>query len=1081
MNNNNSGASDNRSMSALSLNNGSFRRSLGSTGSSVPNTPVLSIFSSTVIVNKDNAGYGMKVSGDKPVYVQSVKDGGAAQRAGLHSGDKIIKVNGVDVTHSTHTEVVALIKANAQVVLTVQQRVTCGDMCSTRNIQSATVTSPNNNTISSGRAGITAPRPVDNEKMRQLELHRIQTLRMMLEEEQKHLATLRSKPGKRQEIQRAEARVHTLQEQLKALDTEGSLALSPTNAAQSDNTTTSHFNPHFLSRFPRSLSNLSLGGRAKKNEKDDNNHEKCDIREGHASVVIDAPPPLPQRNKNMMDWLQEQTSVDNFTDLDLSIDDNTKQILNSFLEHERNPFVSDVNNTPPPLPPRQDRPLPNSIDTVMNHPLVSTCAPALCDNITNPALQTKSAKSGHKRTQSSSDPVVISPSNCAERQSKSSRGSWGHPEATPPGTPPPPYPSLTNADEEIADAWNFQFCNSITKSEDLHDRKGTLTNTSDSIQAAQSVTSQQHIISMEDEEVSDSETTVEEHGPFKSLRLLLEHPGHVAVFLNYLFTNAQPASLLFYLITDIYRDGNLKDMRRWAYEIHSTFLVPGAPLHLRNVDETMAREIDDVLLYESDKEEILRKIFLRARTKAKEELTAQLNHFQVTRTVGLGMMFGPNDISLDTAIGDRSKEIRVIEMALLSNLESYLEDLDSNKENVDYKRYATAQALATVLLRWFRISLNSQYLSSSVLERCPTFVSKEKTFRGKLIGKSRKLVVREHHLLFRQYYIVTHCNQCHDIIWGVGPQGYHCSDCGLNIHRGCSRVLEEDCPGPPVNTNSKSKQNQTDRRISKLMEKIRPNHHFINTEKQQRMQEEDTIEEFPGSNAADRPSSMLLSRNTSQRGNSLSTPEKGESADDSHCLIDEVQNENSKPKSAPVSVNRSESYKERLSQRRSMNQRRKTSDPNLSKTIDDSRDHNVSQASSTNSSTSSLSSRSLESPSISLEAVHGGSSASQAAGGLMLGSTSIDLQGGDSDESENRRDWTIQVPPEILGTLTDKDKNSKKLSTVSGDKPVYVQSVKTVAQHKEQVNGVDVTHSTHTEVVALIKSKKLLIWAYYYA
>lgn len=53
------------------------------------------------------------------------------------------------------------IVANAQVVLTVQQRVTCGDMCSTRNMQSATVTSPNNNTISSGRAGITAPRPVD--------------------------------------------------------------------------------------------------------------------------------------------------------------------------------------------------------------------------------------------------------------------------------------------------------------------------------------------------------------------------------------------------------------------------------------------------------------------------------------------------------------------------------------------------------------------------------------------------------------------------------------------------------------------------------------------------------------------------------------------------------------------------------------------------------------------------------------------------------------------------------------------------------------------------------------------------------
>lgn len=29
----------------------------------------------TVIVYKDDAGYGMKVSGDNPVYVQSVKNG----------------------------------------------------------------------------------------------------------------------------------------------------------------------------------------------------------------------------------------------------------------------------------------------------------------------------------------------------------------------------------------------------------------------------------------------------------------------------------------------------------------------------------------------------------------------------------------------------------------------------------------------------------------------------------------------------------------------------------------------------------------------------------------------------------------------------------------------------------------------------------------------------------------------------------------------------------------------------------------------------------------------------------------------
>lgn len=42
------------------------------------------------------------------------------------------------------------------------------------------------------------------------------------------------------------------------------------------------------------------------------------------------------------------------------------------------------------------------------------------------------------------------------------------------------------------------------------------------------------------------------------------------------------------------------------------------------------------------------------------------------------------------------------------------------------------------------------------------------------------------------------------------------SDCALNIHRQCVKVVEENCPGPLV---KKEKGND---RISKLMEKIRP-------------------------------------------------------------------------------------------------------------------------------------------------------------------------------------------------------------------------------------------------------------------
>lgn len=48
------------------------------------------------------------------------------------------------------------------------------------------------------------------------------------------------------------------------------------------------------------------------------------------------------------------------------------------------------------------------------------------------------------------------------------------------------------------------------------------------------------------------------------------------------------------------------------------------------------------------------------------------------------------------------------------------------------------------------------------------------------------------------------------------------TDCKLNIHRPCSKILEENCPGPLPQAKRKDKDLHNDNKISKLMGKIRP-------------------------------------------------------------------------------------------------------------------------------------------------------------------------------------------------------------------------------------------------------------------
>lgn len=336
---------------------------------------------------------------------------------------------------------------------------------------------------------------------------------------------------------------------------------------------------------------------------------------------------------------------------------------------------------------------------------------------------------------------------------------------------------------------------------------------------------QRQIISMEDDEVADDQDSInDDHGAFRSIHQLLEPENivYLSVFLNFVLLNSNPSPLLFYLITGLYKDGTAKDMRKWAYEIHSTFLVPRAPLLWCKVNEseTLARDVDNVLQNDYHKCEILRMIFRKSRQRAKERIIDQIDDFKLKRTTGLGTMYGPTDQQLLEAKGDKVKEQKVFEETLMPRLQQLVDELEKEAPNECPEKSALSSALSTVLHRIFVTRSNP----GSPIDRVHHFVSREKSFKSRLMGKTRKAMVRGHHLVLRQYYEVAHCNHCQIIIWGVSPQGYHCTDCELNIHRACSKVLEENCPGP---ASTKQKTQHTDK-VSKLLEKMRPTKRNLN-------------------------------------------------------------------------------------------------------------------------------------------------------------------------------------------------------------------------------------------------------------
>ncbi|NXY03859.1 ARHGC factor, partial [Pteruthius melanotis] len=181
-----------------------------------------------VVIQRDENGFGLTVSGDNPVFVQSVKEDGAAMRAGVQTGDRIIKVNGTLVTHSNHLEVVKLIKSGSYVALTVQGRppgspqIPLADSdvdLAAFGHMSPIMTSPHSPGTSGNAERITSP-VLMGEENNIVHNQKVEILRKMLQKEQERLQFLQEEYSRTsstrllKEIQEAKKHIPQLQEQL---------------------------------------------------------------------------------------------------------------------------------------------------------------------------------------------------------------------------------------------------------------------------------------------------------------------------------------------------------------------------------------------------------------------------------------------------------------------------------------------------------------------------------------------------------------------------------------------------------------------------------------------------------------------------------------------------------------------------------------------------------------------------------------------------------------------------------------------------------------------------------------------------
>lgn len=127
----------------------------------------------------------------------------------------------------------------------------------------------------------------------------------------------------------------------------------------------------------------------------------------------------------------------------------------------------------------------------------------------------------------------------------------------------------------------------------------------------------------------------------------------------------------------------------------------------------------------------MKRLFVKARQRALDEISELLADFRNKRTLGLGSVFGENLLN-DLKPGDRQRELRIVEHLLMAHFDNTLSN-GIEFEQLPDRLQVILSSLATIL-RGMGIKMQAS-IHDKLLDKCPSYIAKDKGMNKFKIAK----------------------------------------------------------------------------------------------------------------------------------------------------------------------------------------------------------------------------------------------------------------------------------------------------------------------------------------------------------